>query len=276
MGQVHQLDIEGGSEVGVCAKHINGELHLVDDSLAGTVAAAEKFEVLDSVVVSDSVDVMDSFFGQKFPSDVFFHNKSVLENASFFPIDQNGNCDNGVALTGRKTSRVPRGVFVKRPRFLPLGLTHLVAKFLGSVVNGSACNFVSGHCIHFATLLASKYVSFYGVRFPAYGTARQRAIERVAPMLLSDSSNNAALHGKCGPALFAGEVVKRDVSGGSAVFSFMRRHTCLAAKTLRRITGLHLEVLGTLFANLLNGHIGLSVSRNRHSTPVLFMCKGAI
>jgi hypothetical protein len=67
-------------EVGVQGQYLDGELHLVDDSLAGAVPTGEKLEIDESVIGSDSIDVMDCFFGTESSPDTLFHDVTVFEN----------------------------------------------------------------------------------------------------------------------------------------------------------------------------------------------------
>jgi hypothetical protein len=52
---LHQHDPRRSGEVGVQAEHFDGERHLVDDTLTGAVATAEKLQILDDVMLPVAV-----------------------------------------------------------------------------------------------------------------------------------------------------------------------------------------------------------------------------
>jgi hypothetical protein len=74
-----------GGKLRVERQHLNGESHFVDDALTRSVPAGEQFKVLNSVVRTDAVDVVDGFVRAQVAPDVLLHNVTVLKNFhSFF------------------------------------------------------------------------------------------------------------------------------------------------------------------------------------------------
>jgi hypothetical protein len=81
--QLHRHIIsERSAEVGVLQKYLDCEVDLVNDALSRSVPAVEQFEVLDSVVGSNAVDVVYGFLGKQVAPEVPGHDVAVFHDMS--------------------------------------------------------------------------------------------------------------------------------------------------------------------------------------------------
>src|ERR1700726_1836413 len=69
-------------ELRVHPKDVDGELHLVGDSLAGTVATRKEFEIAWQIVLPISIFMVDSFVWMKFASEYLLHHIAMFESVS--------------------------------------------------------------------------------------------------------------------------------------------------------------------------------------------------
>lgn len=69
----------GSAEVGVLSQYLDGELHFVDDTLAGRLISRPQFQVRNFVIQAIAIFVMHAFeFGQR-ASQVFRHYVAMLQ-----------------------------------------------------------------------------------------------------------------------------------------------------------------------------------------------------
>lgn len=245
----------GEAELGVLAQYLDGELHLVDNSLSGAVAAVEQFEVFDPIVRTDAVNVMDGFFGEKVATDVLRHDVAVFENRSRAAVSrQHGNRDPHVAVAFGMFLVPAAFKFMLRFLLLCFYLALGAAVFLFAVDSPSAAFALSCAMFFFAAILADKLVSFVRI-FPTSDIgALRRAVQRVSSELFFVSSEVGLQHGKRVAAFLACEA-DRHAPGGrhffvkavgaaaseTAVFSSRFYIAFIAVKRLFALLARHLD-----------------------------------
>lgn len=88
MGQVRNIDkllSEIPEEIWVLGENVHGEADLIGHPLPRSVVSSPQFKVLNSIIESDSVDMVNVFGRQKGPAEVRFHDKAVLGNLLSVP-----------------------------------------------------------------------------------------------------------------------------------------------------------------------------------------------
>lgn len=186
MRQFAQLDTGCPSKFGVQAKYVDRELHLVDDALAGAVPAAEQFEVFDSVIASNSVDVMNGFFVAQFSANMSGHHVTMFENAVFGAGDQRWNGNPHVAVPFNVSLEIAffktcKGLFSWR--FVSAFLT---AVFL-CAINAGSC-FTAALNKRPLAIFANAHVSLVSLFSSVFSKAHAGAVWRVFSVFLSVGS----------------------------------------------------------------------------------------
>ncbi len=216
----------GGAELGVLGQYLDGELHLVDDSLSGAVVRTEQFEVADIVVQTISVNMVHGLFGAKLASDMLFHIVAVLKDFV-----------HGVAVSGRNTqygvvSFDAPGYFRKSVTFAvqlarPFVFALLAAKFLFSVnrARSVAASFVE----FFVAVFAYGFVLFVRSFSPPDSRADHRAVLRELAKFFLVSGDVGANHRKWMGTFPACKFDGSDSRSDSSVFDLMGFSTRRAA-----------------------------------------------
>lgn len=75
-----QLISGSAGKVGIQGQYLDGKGNFVDDTLPRPVAAAEQFQIFDSIVEPLPVDMVHGFVGQKLSSNVGLHDVTMFEN----------------------------------------------------------------------------------------------------------------------------------------------------------------------------------------------------
>lgn len=218
-----QLITAGAGEFGIESQHLDREVDFVDDALAGSVAAGEKLQVLDSIVVLNTVDVMNGFVGVKLAADLLLHDVAVFKHIPA----------SGLSILSRDSeAHVPPatdgpGGFC-RTVFFPVDLTHplvlalLRTKFLFLV--DRTASWATCFLKFFAAVLAVRFVPFVGIFSASERRTRNRTVERVATEFGSVGGEIRRLHGEWAAAFFAFEFDRIDARGNSSVDGFVRAH----------------------------------------------------
>jgi hypothetical protein len=173
-------------ELGIETNHLYREGDLVLDALSRPMAAAEQFEVLDPVVGTLSVKVVNGLVGCQGASEVLLHDVPVFEHLALFP----GTTD--VSRQREPNIAVPLDVAIHfagsksffRTSTQPFVLACAIAKTLRSVVLGATAPFQDGafHRGGLAALFAYDRASFFGISTTPEGAAWNRAVHRVLPV----------------------------------------------------------------------------------------------
>jgi hypothetical protein len=209
---INQLYPRICGELGVQAYHLNRKGDLVDDALPRPVTTREKLQVVDGVVLAVSVDMVNGFFGQKFTSEVLFHDVSVLKHFGLLPaVEISGDRKPNVATLFDVSSnfaseeaplgnRSYRGVLAFNAAIFLLGVKFVVS---GRPLIASALNL-------FPALLTRKGLSRFGVGTASKPGAGSRAVHRVAGIFAAVFGQETWFHSKWFAALLAGEHFGRD------------------------------------------------------------------
>jgi hypothetical protein len=134
----------GEAEVGVLSQYLDGELHLVDDSLSGSVAAGEQLKIFGPIIGSQTIDVVNRLFSQQFSTDLLLHDVSMLEHVSGGLSADARNHDPDVA----PSALVSRDFLVGM--FFPVGKTTKERSAFGTAqrfesIDGAAGSSLDGH-----------------------------------------------------------------------------------------------------------------------------------
>jgi hypothetical protein len=225
---VEQNQADFASEIRVQPDHLLGEIQFVDDSLTGAVAAGEKLQVIDAVVLPIAVDVMNRFFGEEVSSKVFRHDVPMFHNRFGTAVSrQHRYGDPNVAVAFYVTLNLA-GFKTLGSLLAVVGVVaSWIAEFL-LVVKASAWAPFSR--VVFPAVKAHERVSFFCVFFSSLRRAGHRAVERVSTKFFAIGSQIGRRHRKRFFAVLADECFGRDSRGGAAVFGFVRSQTISAAK----------------------------------------------
>jgi hypothetical protein len=88
---------EGCCELGVEREHFESESDLICDSGSRTVASSSKLQIFRSIVVSDTIDVVDSFVGAKVASKDLLHHVAMVKNFFGFLVEGRAHGDSKIA-----------------------------------------------------------------------------------------------------------------------------------------------------------------------------------
>lgn len=200
---------------------LNGESDFVGHALAGAVSAGEKLKVLNPVILSVAVHVMDSLVGVQLSSNVLLHVVPVLENFDRSLVFVSPNRHSHVAVLGFARLRDAILKVVEHLRFLQRSSAFLAANGSGSVAPDVLSEDRTAAVFTYFDLSCSAPDS----------TAFGRAIHRVFSVFRMVTAQLAKIAFKRGAALLAGEfnwfdqfsrAVKHltsTVTGGAAKFS---------------------------------------------------------
>lgn len=254
VANIPQLNPRRSGELGVEAQHFDGKCDLVNHSLARSMTAGEKFQVLGPVVGSDAVDVVDGFFRVERPADNRLHDVSVFKYiARRFSIFARHN-HSDVPVLGR-----PFGDFLVWIVGLVSdasegGPTSGAAQAL-LAVNRTAGAALDGHRI---AALDATYLPIRIGQAATKTAAFRRAVQRVFVPLLSVGADAGRLHGKRSAALSAGECRGLNTGILSSVHRLVLNLTRSTTEPLGRIARSNPEVSSAFLAKLLNWHGSVS------------------
>ena len=178
MVDLSQFVAGGSAEVGIQGQYLDGELHLVDHALSGSVAAVEKFKIPGIIIASSSIDMMNCFFGQQIASDHFGHDVAVFENSSSFS-GRTGECRDRQIHVPMALSVAPHVTFiepVQSDSFERRVFAFDAAIFLRAVdtkVLGCARS-----VFQFAAVLACEFISFVCILTSSGFRTIDRAVKR--------------------------------------------------------------------------------------------------
>lgn len=188
---LNQFDTCRPSEFRVEAKHVDRELHLVDDTLAGSVSAAEQFKVFDSVLAANSVDVVDGFSREQISSEMLSHDVTMFHHSMFFSGDERRDGNPYVSMSLDVPFDIAALEARERASSLPFGFALLIAIFLLCVKTASRLTPAWSRC---SALLASKSVAGFGGFLSACCRAGHRTIERIAAVFFAVRGQIAFSH----------------------------------------------------------------------------------
>jgi hypothetical protein len=200
----------------VGCEYFDREVDFVDDALAGAVPAVEQFEVFESVIRADAVDVMDGFFREQVTSEVLGHDIAVLEHRVLHAGDETGYSDPDVAMAFGVFTYFAALKFGQSARSLMCGFAFLVAVFLLFVY--AAARFATLR-VFFATFEAGKGIARLTGFAATYARALARAVPRIAPIFFMVRSDEI-LHHEEGFAAFAASEIQR--SPAFSWYSFVK------------------------------------------------------
>jgi hypothetical protein len=195
VGEFVQFVAGGPGEFGVQGQYLDGELHLVDDALAGAVARTEQFKIADFVVGAVPVFVMDGFFGEQVATDVTRHRVSVFHDMPLpvFASRKFGYVKPDVTVSFCVLFVAAGFEFVQRVLLLAFYLAVMIAVFLLCVVAtawfsalrpyGSACK------ARESVFAAASFTA-------ACARALSRAVPRISFVFLMVRINKRLHHGK--------------------------------------------------------------------------------
>jgi hypothetical protein len=163
-------------ELGIQSQYLDRELHLVDDALAGSVTAAEQFEVSQNIILPVTIDVVDGFFFEQLPTQVLLHNPTMLKHRSLFSVvSQRGY---GAPYIPMSFNMTPYSSFVETVEscnFHSFVFAFSTAIFLFCV---NAATGFSAFCYYLFASRACKGVTHSGIFSASYVRARTRAVQR--------------------------------------------------------------------------------------------------
>ena len=251
-----------GSEVGILLKHGDCERDFIDDALPGAVAAGEQFKVLQRVVAPVSVNVVDSFLGEKLSPDVLLHDETMLENRVFLSGDarRNGHNPIAVSLLVAGDFRAIRYVLSKLLRSVfDTVRVHalLTAKPLRPVVDHAAIALELFHGMLFPAVLAGEHVPCFRRRAKSFAHTLGRAVLRVFPVFVPVGGEVPGAKGDYRSANLARDFYARYAADGPTVDAFIFPKARHAAEFARVVFGLHRELFGAVFACFNNRHDAL-------------------
>lgn len=214
MLEFSQFVAGGPAEVGVQNQYFDGELHLVDDTLARTVVRTEQFEIFDAVVKPISIDVMNGFVGEQIAPNALLHNISVLENFMKRLSISRRNTKHDV-LSFDSPSYLRKSVSLSMQLAYPFVLTLLTAYFL---LNIDTPAWVAVAGAFFAAVYADKFVFFFCALSIICGRAGHRAISWITVKFFTIRSQIRLHHNERLAAFFAGEVHRSATSRGQRFY----------------------------------------------------------
>lgn len=205
---INQLDPGFCREFRVQAEYVDRERYFIDHALSWTVTAREKLQVLNRVVLSIAIDVMNRLFGQKLPPKMLFHDVTVFEHLTL---------DASVEIGGKRQPNisVPFNVapdFAREKSFFsltgrPCVFAFRAAKALLGIKFVVSCRaLVTAPRHFFAALLAIKELFVFCRMSAASDTVTlTRAKTRIATVLGAVGIKKSGKHLKRFAAVFAGK-----------------------------------------------------------------------
>jgi len=257
MRDVSQFDAGRPGKFRVEPQHVDCERHLVDDALAGTVAAGEKLQVAEIVVLPVSVPVMDGLLAVEFTPEVLGHHMAVLCDVPHSISREGRDRDPDVAVAFDVLLVLPVLKALQRAFHLVLDFAFVAAEFLIAVY--AVARFRAASVLDLAALHAGQRVAFVGVLAAAYVRAGHRAVQRVSVELLSVCRQVALHHRERLAAFFAGEVHRRATCGRKLRLEamFAAAFETAVAAAFVRLALVTVKRLGAVGAQHLDRH-GLS------------------
>lgn len=246
-----------GGKFGVRFQHLDSESYLVDDALARSVAAGEQFEVFESVVGADAVDVMYGLIGAKFATEVLFHDVAVLENGDrAFPLFFT-HVESHVPGAGREGHGNSISVSIKHLFPVEFSSAFFATNFTAKVkVLAVRASVDSGH----RSVAVFADSTFFDELFSGQPLIEPRAvstaIQRIFTPLFSVGSKVARLKNELLAAFGAGECSTFHFSFRTSVFSEIFAVASLTAK-LVRFASSACELLRAVIAGKYQGHVPL-------------------
>lgn len=199
---------------GVGQEHVNGKGNFVGDALTGAMAATEKLKVLNTILIPNPIDVMNSLvFGKRSPN-VLLHDMAMLKHFHFLAssTDRSGNGEPDVTapfdmspnFTSEKTMTglsLNPGVFADN-----------TAKFLSRIVFYlSITANITNALLRSAALNAGKNISAAGLSVLVLAHTFARAVHGVAAMHFTIGRDIARLHGEYFTVKLTGKFNGRDL-----------------------------------------------------------------
>ena len=254
---MNQVDYSGASfgsgDVRVGTKDIDCEVDFVDNSLSRPVATGIEFEVFDSVICFDSIDVVDGFFGQEFSTDVLFHDVPMFEYFVHRNAVVGGNTQNCVA-TFNSARDLWKSVLCSTQFARPFILALFRAELL--FVVDRARSFASRSVELFIAVLAVCFVTFVSVFAASDGRAGNRAVPRILSVFFMIGFQ---VRGFVSEAFSAFSAFKQRISllrGRTPVGLFVRRDACLGAKASIRFANSATKRSSALHTDFIERHLG--------------------
>lgn len=189
-------------ELGIQSQYLDCESYLVDDTLAGTVAAVEKLKVIHRVVLAVAIFVVDSFFGKKLATKMFGHDVTVFKHGMLFASHEGWHRDVYVASLFNVATYVAAVEAGKRSFLYELVAAVWGTVFLFCVKSASGFSALRNR---FSAVDAGESVSSVGIFSAANSCAFSRTIQRVAFEFSAVFVQIGLLHAKGLAAVFAGE-----------------------------------------------------------------------
>lgn len=241
-------------KLGVEKKNLHRERDFVGYALTGAMSAAEKFQILNPVVVTDAVDVMDGFFGKKFAADGLFHDVTMFKNVSAFCPIATGYNHSNVAVPSYSLGDLLVGI-VRLVADAAKGRPAFSAAQPLLAIYGASGFALNRH--RFSALDAVNLPLFVGQSL-GQPHADSGTESRILPVFLEVGADISRLHEKRLAALFAGKFHWRDLSRRTTMRGFMRGLANSAAESLGSVTRFYLERGTALFTRLMDGHLAVS------------------
>jgi hypothetical protein len=249
MIEFSQFVAGGSAEVGIQGQYFDGELHLVDDTLAGTVATREKLKIGLAIIRALAVDVVNCFFAKQGATEFFRHDVAVFHDRVLFPGYQTGNSDPHVAMTFDVLAEFSAIEFIQRFGSLVRGFAFRVAIFLLFVYAAAR---LTAFRIFFAAFEAGKGVARFACFAATNARALPRAVQRISCIFLMVGGDEGFHHRKPRSAFNAGEFY-RDLCFGEFFVEAVRtsaRETAVLSVFAREAG----KRLLAVFTDFLNRH----------------------
>jgi hypothetical protein len=257
----------GSGEFGIQLNHFDCESKFIDYSLSGSVATRKQLEVFDSVVTSNSVDVMNGFFGKQVSFEVLRHDVAVFRHFRFLAsgTDQRGEREKNVSVTFDVPSDVAAVKSVSRFNFLRCGFAFLAAVFLIAVDAKRGRVPVSN--FYFATMRTGKFVALVGCFAAALIRALQGTVFWVSAVLFSIRRQVRLHHREFIAAVLAIEFNRRSTVGAQVFLVQMCATTRNAAvfSAFLSFRWVAVEKLITIHAVQLKRHFANSFAWQRRN-----------
>jgi hypothetical protein len=251
-----QLIAGGSAEVGVQSQYLDSELHLVDDTLSGAMAAVKQFEVFDSVVGSDTVDVVDGLVGGQVAPDVLRHDVSMFGHIAraFFSILRR-NDDSDITVSSGSL-----GDFLVRVSS-PVGKPAKKRATFGAAKQFFSVERAAGSALNSHRLLAlfAGYGPFISGKSPRGTSAFGGAVHRVFVVLLAILIQIRGLVTKDRVTNTAVEVGRGFLRSRTSVYCFVRGLASKTAKPLIAVGRFDRKNGRALFTSLFDGHFVFSM-----------------
>lgn len=256
----------GEAEFGVLGQYFDSELHLVDDSLSGSVAAREKFKILGSIIGSQTIDVVDCLVGQQFSSNLLLHDVSMFEHVGRRFGTGTGNDDSDIAPSAFVSRDLLLGVFFsvgqaseERPAFGTAQRFESIYGAAGPALDGHGFSALSAvDCPTFLRKSASDSSAFCGAVHRVF-VELFAVFAQVSGFVKERFATNATL-----------EFSSFGLRSWAAVRRFVRSFAGAPAEALLRMRRLDLKSGRALFTDSINRHfvLPLVVATTLGSTDV--------